>query len=352
MHHDPLAANAELWKKIDAQINPKWMKSWEDITKLKGVMSPRVLAEEDLRRQLDSVGTPWWMKRNLMRDFNALTPTFSEHPLQKIGQLLKSKSAFEQASNTFSQLAALANLQTQAQKQLDAQLAHWNPRTQLFPAPASIIGSTGLAEMLTLAPSIAKATAGITQAGRFSAILGPQVGVLAGLYGYTKTENERTEVTPERSMQLISEAREQLRAEPEFVRSIDASDPSNVELIEELEAFFLPTSEARKTYEAATRELAIEPLDKEDLLGARFALVITLFLCLYVSLMLTSSKPMDQIALQDHVTAATDALAITGAISGGVYAVNQRQRRPGERPQQTPNGSTREVPPQSDEGDS
>lgn len=181
------------------------------------------------------------------------------------------------------------------------------------------------AKVLKSVEALVRRATHISQPGGLTNAIGPKASAAAGIKRYTVADAQgATHLREDVALGFVEEAKTAFLAEPENLRQA-----SSLELVDddltELEAFLLPTPASQAAFEAATRELVFEPLNEVDHLGARAAVLVSIFLLL-MTLCLSgqTDKPIDA---GDYVEAAANAAGVTLAIgSADVYMSRRRDK--------------------------
>lgn len=163
----------------------------------------------------------------------------------------------------------------------------------------------------------------INKPGGLTRALGPKASAVAGLKRYTEADDQGVaHLREDVAVGFVEEAKNTFLTEPESTRQA-----SSLELVEddlkELESFLLPTPASQAAYEAATRELVFEPLNEIDYLGAKAAVLVSMFLLL-VALCLTgqTDKPLEA---KDYIEASASAVEVTVAVAFADGYVRRRK---------------------------
>lgn len=296
-------------------------------------------AGESLRKQMEAIFNPEW-QRDLVKRVepqiglilqNANVIGRIEEALTVQRGLEKQYAFFERVVEnnraTVGQIQAFARLESQV-RQIARSLPLPDVRAMIPSAYSdvsiAVLEQSGIFE--SVGALLGKAT-GISQPGGLTRILGPQTSAVAGLSGYTSTDKQGfTHIREDVALYFVQEATTTLLQEPERVMPASSSDLDE-EALEELETFLLPTQASRAAYQAATREIAVQPVDHLDPIGARGAVLFSIFVLVWAALLGgPSEKPL---TINDVGTAAGTSFAITEGVS--IAELHLRGRRKAQR---------------------
>lgn len=282
-----------IWKQMEEAVNPKWqrdlVKMWEPQVRLNSALTERIHASLKTQR--------------LVEQQNAIFQTAASNAVLNAGQ-----------APTFMKL--------QAQVQ---QIARSIPVPDVQIPSAYSAWSAALLQQQSVMDAVAgilsKAT-GLTQSGGLTRAIGPKASAFAGLRGYTKADAEGiTHVSEDVSLDLVKEAKKSLLEEPDRLQVASSVDLDESD-VQNLEAFLLPTDAARAAYEAATREIVFESLDSIDYIGAKAAVLASIFALLFA---LCLSGPSDKpLGAGDYIGAAANSAGVTSVMGVSESYIRRR----------------------------